>query len=143
MRQPELQTTAAKRWIVESGVLNYGGWVKLLLENLPPSLRHQRDTLAQCLTLMDAALPLQAVLLFGSHSRGEARPDSDVDLCLIAEGADRQLDAARRYREALWTVWPCPAFTLLPITPSRLAEKRAGKDPFFATVFREGIAIAS
>ena len=117
--------------------------MKLLLENLPPSLRDQRDTLAECLTVMDAALPLRAVLLFGSHCRGEARADSDVDLCLIAEGAERQLDAARRYREALWAVWPCPAFTLLPITPSRLAEKRDGRDPFFATVFREGIAIAS
>ena len=61
----------------------------------------------------------------GSHARGEAGPDSDVDLCLVAEGAERQLDAARRFREALGDVWPCPAFTLLPITPQRLAEKRA------------------
>lgn len=81
--------------------------------------------------------------LFGSHCRGEARAGTDVDLCLVAEGAERQLDAARRYREALWGIWPCPAFTLLPITPGRLAEKLAGKDPFFATVFREGVAIAS
>lgn len=117
--------------------------MKLLLDNLPPSLRDQRETLAKCLTAMDAAFPLQSVLLFGSHCRGEARADSDVDLCLVAEGAERQLDAARRYREALWGIWPCPAFTLLPITPGRLAEKQAGKDPFFATVFREGVAIAS
>lgn len=52
-------------------------------------------------------------------------------------------EAARLYRDALWGIWPCPAFTLLPITPSRLAEKRAGKAPFFATVLREGVATAS
>ncbi len=66
---------------------------------------------------------------------GETRADSDGDLSLVAEGAERQLDAARRYREALWGIWPCPTFTLLPITPGRLVEKQAGKDPFFATVF--------
>ena len=42
----------------------YGRDVKLLLENLPPSLREQRETLARCLTAMDAALPLQSVVLF-------------------------------------------------------------------------------
>ena len=68
--------------------------MRLLLENLPPSLAPQRETLARCLNAMNGALPLRAVYLFGSHARGEARPDSDVDLCLVAEGAERQLAAA-------------------------------------------------
>jgi hypothetical protein len=46
-------------------------------------------------------------------------------LCLVADGTERQLEGARRFREALGDVWPCSAFTLLPITPQRLAEKRA------------------
>ncbi len=88
-------------------------------------------------------MPLQVVYLFGSHARGEAGPDSDVDLCLVAKGAERQLDAARRFREAMDDVWPCPALTLLPITPQRLAEKQARKDHFFATVMKEGVILAS
>ena len=92
---------------------------------------------------MDQVMPLRAVYLFGSHARGEAGPDSDVDLCLVTEGAERQLEAARRFREALENVWPCPAFTLLPITPQRLAEKRARNDHFFATVMKEGVILAS
>jgi hypothetical protein len=44
--------------------------MKLLLENLPPSLQDQRETLARCLEAMDRALPLKAVYLFGSHARG-------------------------------------------------------------------------
>jgi predicted nucleotidyltransferase len=67
----------------------------LLLDNLPSSLVPQRDTLARCLEAMNRALPLRAVYLFGSHARGEARPDSDVDLCLVAEGAEQQLKAAQ------------------------------------------------
>ena len=117
--------------------------MKLLLDNLPPSLRTQRETLAQCLEAMNRALPLTAVFLFGSHARGEARPDSDVDLCLVAEGAAEQLKAAQKCREAIWEVWPCPAFTLIPITPERLGEKQALGDPFFATVLREGVQVAA
>ena len=82
-------------------------------------------------------MPLRTVYLFGSHARGEAGPDSDVDLCLVADGAERQLEAARRFREAMQDVWPCPTFTLLPISPQRLAEKRTRKDHFFITVMKE------
>jgi predicted nucleotidyltransferase len=117
--------------------------MKLVLDNLPTALQSQRQTLARCLKAMDEVMPLRAVYLFGSHARGEARPDSDVDLCIVADGAERQLQAARRFREAIGDVWPCPALTLLPITPERLAEKRARKDHFFATVLKEGVILAS
>lgn len=92
---------------------------------------------------MDRVMPLRAVYLFGSHARGEARPDSDVDLCIVADGAERQLEEARKFRKAMRDVWPCPAFTLVPISPTRLDEKRSRKDHFFATVLKEGVLLAS
>jgi predicted nucleotidyltransferase len=67
----------------------------LLIDNLQLSLQSQRGILVRCLEAMNEALPLKAVYLFGSHARGDARPDSDVDLCLVAEGAAAQLEAAR------------------------------------------------
>jgi predicted nucleotidyltransferase len=117
--------------------------VKLLLENLPPSLTPQRETLARCIEAMNRALPLQEVWLFGSHARGEARPDSDVDLCLVAKGAERQLAAAQTFRRAMWEIEDKPAFTLVPIAPQRLAEKKAIDDHFFGTVLQEGILLAA
>ena len=117
--------------------------MKLLLDNLPPSLQNQREPLAKCLEAINRALPLQAAYLFGSHARGEARADSDVDLCIVADGAERQLEAAARWRVAMREVWPRPAFTLIPITPARLAEKQARRDHFFATVLKEGVLLAS
>jgi len=117
--------------------------VKLLLDNLPPALRSQREALARCLEAMDRVRPLRAVYLFGSHARGEARPDSDVDLCLVAEGAERQLDVAAGFREAIWEIRPKPAFTLVPISPARLTEKRARADHFFQTILNEGVLLAA
>ena len=119
------------------------GIVKLHFENLPASLEPQRTTLTRCLTEMDRALPLRTVYLFGSHARGDARLDSDVDLCLVADGAERQLEASAKFSDAIWEVWPRPAFTLIPIAPARLAEKRASKDHFFATVLKEGLVLAA
>ena len=117
--------------------------VKLLLDNLPSSLAGQRETLARCLEAMDRAAPLRSVYLFGSHARGEARPDSDVDLCLVADGATEQLKAAQCYRRAIRAIRPKPAFSLVPISPARLEEKKAIGDHFFATVLKEGVLLAA
>ncbi len=117
--------------------------MKLHLENLPPSLAAQREMLARCLEAMHAAHPLRQVILFGSHARGEARADSDVDLCLVADGAERQLVTAAEWRRAMRPVRPKISFTLLPITPARLGEKQACQDFFFTTVLKEGVVLAT
>lgn len=117
--------------------------VKLLLDNLPPSLTAHREILRRCLEAMDRALPIEQVVLFGSHARGEAREDSDVDLCLVSTGAAAQVEAGNRFYCALRGIWPRPGFSLVPITPARLSEKRAIGDFFFGTVMKEGIAIAT
>jgi predicted nucleotidyltransferase len=105
----------------------------LILDNLPPSLAAQRETLARCLEAMNQVMPLRAVYLFGSHARGDARPDSDVDLCIVAEGAARQLEASASYSDAIWDVLPRPAFTLIPIALERLCAEAAtaGKSELF------------
>jgi hypothetical protein len=117
--------------------------MKLLFENLPPSLANQREVLARCLEAMDRVMPVRAVYLFGSHARGDARPDSDVDLCIVAEGADAQLKASQSFRRGMRPIQDKPSFTLVPITPGRLVEKRSVGDFFFKTILREGVLLAS
>lgn len=117
--------------------------MKLHLENLPASLRDQADVLRQCIEAFNRVRPVQAVYLFGSHARGDARPDSDVDLCIVAEGAERQFETAAAFRHVMWDIWPRPAFTLVPITPQRLTEKKQRRDHFFHTVLEEGKLLAA
>ena len=58
-------------------------------------------------------------------------------------GAGEQTKAGNRFYGALWGIWPRPGFSLVPITPARLSEKRAIGDFFFETVLKEGIPIAA
>jgi predicted nucleotidyltransferase len=117
--------------------------VKLLLQNLPASLSPQSETLAKCLEAMDRAMALQRVYLFGSHARGDSRPDSDVDLCIVADGATHQLKAAQSFRREMRSIPAKPSFTLVPITPERLSEKQAIGDHFFGTILNEGVLLAA
>ena len=117
--------------------------MKLLLENIPAELAGYRSALEKCLRAFQSVMQVQEVRLFGSFARGDARKDSDVDLCIVAHGAEHQLETARRFRHALRDIRPKPAMTLVPISPDRLQEKRKRGDHFFRTVFEEGIPIAS
>ena len=113
-----------------------------MLDKLPRSLHAERDTLRRCFEAFGRTRPIRQIMLFGSHARGESGPSSDVDLCIVADNAERQFDTARDFRRAIRGIRPKPPFTLVPISPARLAEKQACGDHFFATVLKEGICLA-
>jgi predicted nucleotidyltransferase len=117
--------------------------MRLMLEDLPPTLSNHVDAIRRCIEAFNRVMPVEAVYFFGSHARGEARADSDVDLCVVSAGAERQFAAAAKLRHALWDVWPRPSFTLVPVSPERLSQKKADHDHFFRTILDEGIQVAS
>jgi predicted nucleotidyltransferase len=117
--------------------------MKLLIDNLPPALRDQQAVLQACMDALARARPVREVILFGSYARGDQRPESDLDLCVVAEDAEDQFAAVAAMRRELWGHEGLFAVSLIPITPARLAEKRALGDYFFATVLREGRRIAA
>ncbi len=112
--------------------------MKIIDENIPPSLIEHREKLIECLTAFDRAHRLREVILFGSHVRGKASPTSDVDLCLVSDDAVDQYKTATDYRRAIGRIRGKPALSLVPISPARLEEKKKSRDPFFYSVLAEG-----
>ena len=77
-----------------------------------------------------------AVVLFGSHARGQAGTDSDVDLLVIAES---DLPRHKRSRQLHLMFKPYPfAMDILVYTPQEVETEREFELSFIWRVLREG-----
>lgn len=113
------------------------------MENRFPNLDStERIALKNCLEAMGNTLPVKQIIMFGSRARGTSSSDSDVDLCVVAENVTSQSLAARDLRRSIGRIRGKPALSIMPISPQRLEEKRHARDPFFETLFQEGISVA-
>lgn len=78
----------------------------------------------------------QKIVLFGSHARGTARPDSDLDLLVIEESTLPRYRRAGRYLRALVGLFP--AKDVVVWTPAEVAEWATVPQAFITTALREG-----
>jgi predicted nucleotidyltransferase len=80
---------------------------------------------------------VQAVILYGSIARGEARPDSDIDLAVIAGSVwDRRVELQEAVRAGLGN--ECD---VLVFTPARFRRLAASGEPVVSDILRDGIAL--
>ena len=81
---------------------------------------------------------VRTITLFGSHARGDARPDSDVDVFVVVDRRDRKLtaaihDVAQRVDLEYLT------YTSVKICPvAKLEQMRRLGDPLLDALEREG-----
>jgi uncharacterized protein len=76
------------------------------------------------------------VVLFGSHARGQASENSDVDLLIIAES---QLPRFKRSRELYKLFQPYPfAMDLIVYTPEEIERSKQSPCSFVSRVLQEG-----
>ena len=80
----------------------------------------------------------QRVILFGSHAKGTAQRDSDVDLLVIMPFRGRP---SRKAAEVLMSVAPPFAIDVLVRTPQTVRRRIAMGDCFMQDVVKNGIVI--
>ena len=78
----------------------------------------------------------EKIVLFGSWARGQARPDSDLDLLIIEESDLPRYRRAGRYRMALLGLFPAKGIVVW--TPSEVALWRDVPNAFITAILTEG-----
>jgi len=91
-------------------------------------------------TIRDACEP-DRIVVFGSHARGDATPDSDLDILVIMETDRREVDriseVARLLRKYRLPPYLIP-MDILVKTPAEVQERLAMGDQFLHQILAEG-----
>ncbi len=65
-----------------------------------------RETILRFYESVRHLFPIKKVLLYGSHARGQARPDSDIDVAVVVDETDhsKRVDITARLLHAAFTI---------------------------------------
>ncbi len=86
-------------------------------------------------------LPVKAtVILFGSEARGDARPDSDIDLLILVDKDELTEKESQKLTHPLYDI---EYDTGILINPVVILKKQWGKikTPFYESIQKEGIVL--
>ena len=87
-------------------------------------------------------MPNEKLILFGSQSRGDARPDSDWDLLLLLNKQEITLEDERLYAYPFTKLgWKYGTYFSVKLYSENDWEKRSFT-PFYKNIIQEGINIS-
>ena len=86
--------------------------------------------------------PTATAILYGSEARGDARPDSDIDVLVLLEGEQRDFALEDAISGALYELELETGVLISPmILLRKVWENRPFKTPFYINVMNEGIRL--
>jgi len=94
------------------------------------------QTIQDVVKVIATHLSPRRVILFGSHARGEAGPDSDLDLFVELDPPLPARGRSRRVKR-LFDPYPCP-MDVVVYTPEEVAYWKQAPASLVASVLREG-----
>jgi len=113
---------------------------KILREvNAPYLVGEKREALAQFLARLEAAHgdDVRRVILFGSHARGDAGVESDVDLMIVVRGGLEELRQLRQWCLDNRTDW----ISAIIYADEMYQEDQRFKPPLYVNIRRDGIEL--
>ena len=81
----------------------------------------------------------ERVILFGSHARGDATEDSDVDLLVVAPTKERFFERMASVRRFIRDLREGLAVSPIVLTPGELEKRRQVGDPFVRDILETGV----
>jgi hypothetical protein len=84
---------------------------------------------------------LRRVILFGSWARGDAHPESDIDLLVVLDRVESAFEELKRMNEIMWQR-SGEHDTVVSAIPMSEAEVRSQGTPFLRRVAAEGREVA-
>ncbi len=85
---------------------------------------------------------VEEVIVFGSKARGDAGPDSDLDvLVILREGDKRRKKEVRRLGHGVAAVSDAVP-SIMVYTREEWSLRRQGNSPFYGAIVRDGVRVA-
>lgn len=107
----------------------------------PMMTESDRQILNQFAATVRQQFPEAQILAFGSRARGDAQPDSDLDVCVVLETVDRTI-----WKAISHMAWEVGFANDLLITTVKCSRQQFESSPFSISplvqnIRREGIAV--
>lgn len=100
------------------------------------------DIVEQIRKVVHEVAPTAKAILFGSEARGDARPDSDIDLLILMDGDKLSLESEEVVTLPLYELELKTAVTINPIVMlKKLWDNRPFKTPFYINIVNEGVVL--
>ncbi len=85
---------------------------------------------------------VEEVVIFGSKARGDAGPDSGLDVLVILRGGDRSTKKEARHIGHSLAVLSLAVPSIMVYTREEWAARKRSGSPFYRAVIRDGVSVA-